>query len=200
VPARSLGRRARTLEDAVRTVGRENVRGKRITVGTTRRLTPTHKGFRALDQVLTEIQRAHGTEQTALYSFDLNLRYRDARGKFAKPPTFENVVIPRLADVRRLRRKGETMAHAFRRLTQDTVKGAIFRSAQDAPDIVDTSERYEQISALYDAMRKRLKAGLTKKQRARIERQTAKHVAKLIASTKKARQLTFRLTVKRTEG
>jgi len=177
---RSLARRVREVNAAVRTLGRERVRPGETVIGSTRRLTPTRRGFRALDDTLMAIQRSYGTKQAALFTFDLSLRYRNARGQFVKPPTLRGVTFPRLQEVRRQRRRGESMASAFRRVVETQVKAATFRAAQSAGDIA-------MISDLYD------------KANQHLERGNAKAAARAFKRIRKLRQLTVRLTVKRVE-
>jgi len=183
VPARLLGKRVRDVERSIRTLGRERVKAGPIVIGKTRRLTPTRQGFRALDKLLLEIQRAHGTEGASAFTFDLQLRYRDKRGRFVNPPKVKGALLPRMADVRRRRKKGESMAGAFRRLVETEIKAATFRAAQDAPGIVDVGERYEKAMRLLEIARES------------DSKRAWQRVRKVMRELKAARALTLQLSI-----
>jgi hypothetical protein len=176
---RSLPKRVRDVDDAVRVLGRERIKRGVTTLGATRRLTPTRAGFRALDKTLLAIQRTQrGKRKADLFTFDLQLRYRDSDGNIVTVPPAADLIMPRAADVKRRRKKGESMAAAFRRLVEQEIKAAAFRAARDSPDIADVSDQYESLVTA-------LQAG------------DSAEAKRLMREMRQARQLTFQITVKR---
>lgn len=122
----SLARAVTRKERAVREVGERNIKPGRLRIGTTRRLTPTGKGFRAFNEALLAVQRASKGRRVA-FTVDLDVRFRKPDGTYAKVP-LKSAGLPRLKDVRRVKRRGESDAHAFRRIVTDKVRGAVFRA------------------------------------------------------------------------
>jgi hypothetical protein len=146
-----------------------------VMIGTTKRLTPTRAGFRALDPLLRELQRATPESERELYTFALNVRYRGPDGRFVKKPIGEANVLPGAREVRRRRRKGESTPQAFRRIVESQVKGAVFRQV----------EREKSLSGGSDELRQRMRG------------KSAKQVAKMWSKFKAARSVTFKVTVQR---
>ncbi len=178
LPGRNIAKRVREVDEAVRTLGRGRIKKGVTTLGATRRLTPTRAGFRALDKTLLAIQRSGRKGKRDLFTFDLSLHYRDSDGKLVKVPPARDLIMPRLQDVKRRRKKGESLAAAFRRLVEQEIKAAAFRAARDSPDIADVSDQYEQLVTA-------LQAGDSQQAKA------------LMREMRQARGLTFQLTVKR---
>jgi hypothetical protein len=166
--AQTLGRRLKKKRAAARELG---VTGDFL-IGKTAWLTPTSAGFRALDSFLLERQRSSKKRERDAFSFEIELRYRGPDGKI-EPRRVISGGFPRLTEARRRRKRGESEAAAFRRLTELSIKKAIFRAVEGERDIRGNS----------DSMKRSIKGKSTKAARAAIRR------------FKSERALTFRVGV-----
>lgn len=155
--ARGEQRKARPGSSLARTIVRKDkaidelagkVRRGPVHLGGTRRLTPTHAGFKALRGVVRAVRSVQAKKPKA-YSFKLSVRYRGPDGRFKKLEPIEGS-FPLPAAVRRRRKKGESEAAAFQRLTESRIKGAVFRSIERAEGVATYSPAVERALASGD--------------------------------------------------
>lgn len=101
---------------------------------------------------------------------------------------------PRLQDARRRKRKGESEAAAFRRITELEIRKAIFRVANEVKDRNGKRSNTDEIKRVLRAkFEERAKRGkITKEERAKLEREK---IQDAIRTMKKERALTFRLRI-----
>jgi len=124
---RALGVAA--VERALATL-RGKVKPGPIRVGQTRRITPTKAGFRALDRMVSEVTRAQRVrKRAAAFTVNLKIRLRGPDGRYVSLPPLEGIGLPLSAEVAARRRKGESDAAAFKRLSEETLRRAVFRQA-----------------------------------------------------------------------
>lgn len=166
----SIVRNIEDTEAALRVV-RDRVKPGSIKLGTTRYLTPTRAGFRALDKSLLAVQRA-SKKKGAAFHLNLTIRFRDTRGRFVKVQA-QGVGVPRLKDIRP--RKGETRASAFRTAVEQQVMSAVFR----------------RISAETVGYKQRVDVS------GPVKRRSAVQVKKELQRIKRTRQATFKVEVVR---
>ena len=144
-------------------------------LGVTRRLTPTRQGFSALDGLLLQLQRSYGAGDVASYTFDMQVRFKGPDGTYVTAE-FPRIGVPRVVDVRRRKKKGESDAAAFRRIVEFELRKAMFRAVEHQGGIGRGG--YQQMLAT-------------------VKGQSKTDVRKALQSFKDQRSLTFRLAVKR---
>lgn len=129
-PGRRGGSRVSEVEGALKVLA-GRVKPGPVSVGRTRRkVTPTKAGFRALDRLVTDVFRSHKVRQRpAAFTATLKIRLRGPDGKFVALPPMIDIGLPLPAQVEASRKKGESAAHAFKRLSEDTLRRAVFRQA-----------------------------------------------------------------------
>jgi hypothetical protein len=188
-PSRSLSKSLRKKRGAIQEIGAKNVRRGPIMIGRTRWLTPTKRGFDSLRSFLLERQRSSKKAEREAFTFGIEIRHKMPNGKVETIGEVRGG-FPRLQDARRRRRKGETQAAAFRRITELEIRKAIFRVANEVKDRngkkSNTDELRRELQAKFE------KTKLTKEQqKERVKRYLVRSVRKM----KQARALTFRLRV-----
>lgn len=174
-PAPKAAREVLARDRAVDELGKR-VRPGKVRLGGTRRLTPTKAGFRALKRELLGVQRSvtkKGAKAKA-YAFQLSIRYRGPDGRFKKLERIEGT-FPLKKSVRARRRKGESEAQAFERITEDRIKGAVFRAI----------DRNEGVAAYPDFVKRALASG------------NRERITKAMRSFKKRRGVTFKVDIER---
>lgn len=173
----SLAKRVREVGAAVDTVGPENVKAGAILLGSTRRLTPTRAGFRALDSFLLELQRRSRRDERELYRFELDFRYRGPDGKMVSVETRGRAIVPTLDMVKQHKKPGESIPQAWRRMLEHDIRRAIFREI-DSVEHLGGAGRSEAI-------------------RRDMEKKSKKQVAAALRKFKKDRSFTFSVTMYR---
>jgi hypothetical protein len=129
--ARELARRDAAVEE----LG-PRVKPGKVKLGGTRRLTPTKAGFRALRREVKSVRQAitrKGAKPRA-YGFQLSIRYRGADGRFKKLEKVEGT-FPLKRSLSKRKKKGESDARVFERVTEDRIKAAVFRAIDRAEGI-----------------------------------------------------------------
>lgn len=178
----SLPRQVARKEAALRELPARSVRSGKIRLGTTGRLTPTRAGFKALDSTLLSIQREAKKSTRALWTLDLNIRFRGPDGRFMSRK-LTGAGLPRPQDVKRQRgriekkrgRAFKSDAEAYRHMVETSVKAAVFRSVDQVKSIDgDTDSLMEQ-----------------------LEGKDYAEVRRAMRDFKKRRSLTFKVTLNR---
>lgn len=149
-PVSKASRTMRARDEAVEQLGRK-VRPGKVKLGSTRQLTPTKAGFRALKREIESVQRTitrRGAKPRA-YSFQLSIRYRGADGRFKKLERVEGV-FPLKRSLSKRKKKGESAARAFERITETRIKAAVFRAIDRAEGIVGYTPAVERALASGD--------------------------------------------------
>jgi hypothetical protein len=152
------------------------VRPGKVKLGSTRNLTPTKAGFRALKREVSQVRRAiarKGAKPKA-YSFQLSIKYRGADGRFKKLDKIEGT-FPLGRAVRVRKKKGESDAKAFERITDARIKAAVFRAVDKAEGVAVYTPAVERALASGDRER----------------------ITRAMRAFKKRRGVSFKVTVER---
>lgn len=145
-PARSVAREIKRRDQAVDDLGARVKRGP-VKLASTRRLTPSRAGFRAMGRVIDAVHDVTKKHPKAV-TFKLSVRYRGADGRFKKAEAIEgSFPLPRA--IRSRRKKGESERKAFERITEQRIKSAVFR----------TIDRTEGVVGYTPAVRRALASG-----------------------------------------
>jgi len=136
----------------------DELRGKvkpgAVKLATTRQLTPTKRGFRALRDTIKTVRAAQtrGKAGPKAFTFKLRVRYRGPDGRFKKLEPLEgSFPLPR--SIRSRRKKGESEAAAFTRLTETRIKAAVFRGIDRAEGVAQYPKSVERALASGDRER-----------------------------------------------
>jgi hypothetical protein len=111
-----------------------------------------------MDSLLLSIQRSNARGE--LYTFSLSVKWKDVDGGWVTQDVGENNVLPGEREVRAFKQSGESLAAAFRRITGDLIRGAIFRQIESVKSLRGgTDELVRRLSgASSDAVKKAVRA------------------------------------------
>lgn len=132
----------RRMTDAMAEAKRVKDRGK--VVARTNRVTPTKAGKRALGKALARVRTMQKKLRGSVFTYRLEVRYRDATGKRREVVT-EEVGFPLARAVRRVTKAGEGADGAWERVTVDEVMATVFRSIDGAQGIARYTVREQTI-------------------------------------------------------
>ena len=182
-PRRSnLPGKIRDTEKSVAQLGEKQV-ARKLRIGSSRWLTPTKAGWKALDDVLLELQKHSRKGKRAAWTFDLKVRYRGPDGKMVDPRTLAGAGFPRMRDVRAMRRSVE------RRRKKK------FRSDAEAFRYMGTTNVIAAVNRQIEGT-KTLQGG-TDELLASLEGKSSREVRRAWREFKSTRSLSFKLTVHR---
>ena len=177
--SQSRSRVARTIaqrDDALDEL-ETKVRPGKVKLGSTRRLTPTKAGFRALKKELASVARAVSRKKRSprAYTFQLSIRYRGADGRFKKLDNIDGSFPLKASINKRRRKKGESIEQAFERVSENKIKAAVFRAIDRAEGVATYTPTVERALASGDRER----------------------IGRAMRAFKKRRGVTFKVTVDR---
>lgn len=152
-PKKSVTPFAKQMQTRDRAI--DELRGKvkpgAVKLATTRQLTPTKRGFRALRETIKTVRAAQtrGKAGPKAFTFKLRVRYRGPDGRFKKLEPLEgSFPLPR--SIRSRKKKGESEAAAFTRLTETRIKAAVFRGIDRAEGVAQYPKSVERALASGD--------------------------------------------------
>lgn len=132
----------------------KRVRPGKVSLGRTRKLTPTKAGFRALRRELAGARKVvtkRGAKPKA-YTFQLSIRYRGPDGRFKKLDRVEGV-FPLKRSLTARKKRGESVEAAFERVTEQRIKAAVFRAIDRAEGVAQYPEHVRRALASGDRER-----------------------------------------------
>lgn len=124
----SISKRILDTERAISTLGESAVKRGSITLGQTRRITPTRQGMKAIGRALKAVNKVNRVGKERVFTYDLEGTYRGSDGKLHKFSR-RQVGIPRLRDIKP--KKGESKTAALNRVVQDRIRREIMGILKD---------------------------------------------------------------------